>query len=241
MAIELPDPVVDFLMAIGINWPQVNEDKVREFASHVRTFATSIDDTHQQATATVRAMGTAYQANSYDLLVSKWAHLSQGHMTELLSACHVLATALDAAADFIVGLKVETIGELVAMAAAFVADQAAAVFTLGISEAAVPLIIEGAERLVDALEQQLVQYVIAQVVEAALTPLLGLVEKAVSGMSYSALEDLLDSSAGGPGSGFMIDPDELRTHAAVFTQHADSVQAHAQTLSGNIAGLDFAT
>ncbi|MFE9425951.1 hypothetical protein ACFYNO_23660 [Kitasatospora sp. NPDC006697] len=239
MAIELPGPVVDFLAVIGVNWPQVNEDKVREFASHVRDFATNIDATHQQATSTIQAMGDAYQANSYELLVSKWAHLSQGHMSELLNACHVLATALDAAADFIVGLKVETIAELVVMAAAFVADQAAAAFTFGLSEAAVPLIIEGAEKLVEALEQQLVQYIIAQVLEVALTPLLGLIEKAVGGLSYEALEDTLDAAGGGPGSGFRIHPDELRAHAAVFLQHADTVQGHAQTLSANIAGLDF--
>jgi uncharacterized protein YukE len=239
VAIELPDPVVDFLQVIGVNWPQVNEDKVREFASHVRDFATNIDDTHQQAGSTIKAMGDAYQANSYELLVSKWAHLSQGHMTDLLDACHVLATALDAAADFIVGLKVETIAELVVMAATFVADQAAAAFTFGLSELAMPLIIEGAEKIVQVLEQQLIQYILAQVVEAALTPLLGLIEKAVSGISYTALEDMLDASGGGGGSGFMIHPEELKAHAAVFAQHADSVQSHAGALSDNIAGLDF--
>ncbi|MFE3774641.1 hypothetical protein [Streptomyces sp. NPDC059122] len=30
-AIELPDEVVSFLQFIGVNWPSVNEDKVREF------------------------------------------------------------------------------------------------------------------------------------------------------------------------------------------------------------------
>lgn len=63
MAIELPDEVVQFLQFIGVNWPQVNEDSVRTFASHVRDFATNIDDTHQQATGTIRAMGASYQAN----------------------------------------------------------------------------------------------------------------------------------------------------------------------------------
>jgi hypothetical protein len=65
MAIELPGEVAQFLQFIGINWPQINEDKVREFASHVREFAQNIDDTHQQATATVKAMGQHYQANTY--------------------------------------------------------------------------------------------------------------------------------------------------------------------------------
>lgn len=35
VAIELPGEVVSFLQFIGVNWPNVNEDKVRELASHM--------------------------------------------------------------------------------------------------------------------------------------------------------------------------------------------------------------
>jgi uncharacterized protein YukE len=240
MAIELPGEVVSFLQFIGVNWPQVNEDKVREFASHVREFAKNIEDTHQQASDTVKAMNEHYQGNSYELLVSKWAHLSQGHMSELLTACHALATALDAAADYIVAMKLECIAELVVLAASFVADQAAAVATLGLAEAAEALIVEAAEQAVDFLEQQLIQYVIAEVVEAALTPLLGVVEKVVAGMSYSALEDMLGVTGNGPGGGFMIHPENLRAHAQLFAVHAETIQGHAQALSGKLAGMSFA-
>ncbi|MEY9876451.1 uncharacterized protein YukE [Streptacidiphilus sp. MAP12-33] len=239
MAIELPGEVASFLQFIGINWPQINEDRVREFASHVREFATNIEDTHQQATDTVKAMGQHYQANSYELLVSKWAHLSQGHMQELLDACHVLADALDAGADYIVGMKTECIAELVGLAASFIADQAAAVATLGLAEAAMALIVKAAETAVDYLEQQLVQYIIGQVINAALTPLLGVVEKAVAGMTYSALEDMLGVSGNGPGDGFMIHPENLTAHAQLFAVHAEAVQSHAQNLTGKLAGMSF--
>ncbi|MFJ5534663.1 hypothetical protein [Streptomyces sp. NPDC093261] len=241
MAIELPDEVVQFLQFIGVNWPQVNEDSVSEFASHVREFATNIEDTHQRATSRIQAMGAAYQANSYELLVSKWAHLSRGHMNDLLEGCQVLATALDAAADYIVAMKLECIGELAVLAASFIADQAAAVATLGIAEAAEALVIDAAEKAVDYLEQQLIQYIIGQVIEAALNPLLGVIEKAVAGMTYSALEDVLGVSGSGPDadSGFMIHPEELRSHAQIFTHHAETVQEHAQALSGKISQLSF--
>jgi uncharacterized protein YukE len=238
MAIELPGEVASFLQFIGINWPQINEDKVREFAGHVRDFAHNIEDTHQQATDTVKAMSEHYQGNSYELLVSKWAHLSQGHMQDLLDACQVLATALDAGADYIVAMKMECIGELIGLSASFVADQAAAVATLGLAEAAMALIVKAAEMAVD-FQQQLVQYIIGEVIEAALTPLLGVVEKAVAGMTYSALEDMLGVTGNGPGDGFMIHPDNLRAHAQLFAVHAETVQGHAQTLSGNLAGLSF--
>ncbi|WP_042422647.1 hypothetical protein [Streptacidiphilus anmyonensis] len=239
MAIELPGVVADFLNFIGIKWPQVNEDSVRDFAGHVRTFAAGIEGTHQDATATLKAMNSAYQANSYDLLVSKWAHLSQGHMQDLLDACSVLADALDAAADYIVAMKLECIGELAVMAASFVADQAAAVATLGLAEAAEVAIVEGAKKLVEFLKQELIQYLVGQVINAALTPLLGVVERAVAGMSYKALEDMLGVSGGGAGEGFMVHPDQLREHAAAFTGHAEMVRMHAQTFSTNMAGVSF--
>ncbi|WP_441247940.1 hypothetical protein [Kitasatospora sp. McL0602] len=206
----------------------------------MRDFATNIDDTHQEASGTIRAMGASYQANSYELLVSKWAHLSQGHMHGLLDACHLLATALDAAAEYIVAMKLECIAELIAMAVAFVADQAAAVATLGLAEAAMALIVKAAETAVDFLVQQLVQYIISKVVEAALTPLLALIEKAVAGMTYSALEDMLGVSGSDAGGGFMIHPDELLAHAEVLARHADTVEQHAQTFAANIEGLNFA-
>lgn len=239
VAIELPTQVANFLQFIGINWPQVNEDKVRQFAGHVRDFAHNIESAHGDATATLKQMGADYQGQSYEMLVSKWAALSQQHMTVLTDACGVLATALDVAAGVIVGMKGEAIGELIAMAAAFFADQAAAVATLGLAEAAIPLIEAGAKRLVDYLTQQLVQYITGQVIDAALTPLLGLVEKAVSGMTYSALEDML-GAGGSAGAGFSINPNAVATHAATVRGHADTVAGHAQNFANQVSGMSFA-
>jgi uncharacterized protein YukE len=231
--------VAQFLQFIGINWPQVNEDKVREFGTHVSDFATNINNAHTAASATLQQVGGSYSGASYELLVSKWAHLSQEHMTVLIDACKVLSTALGVAADAIVGMKLEAIGELVVMAATFVADQAAAVATFGLAEAALPLIEEAAEKLVDYLTQMLVQYIIGKVIEAALTPLLNLIEKSVAGMTYSALEDMLGVQGGSGGTGFGIDPDAVTAHAAVFRDHADTVAQHAQTLSTQVSGLSF--
>ena len=58
------------------------------------------------------------------------------------AGCTVLADALDAAAVYIVTQKAEAIAVLIETAAAFAADQAASVATLGLAEAAVPVIVE---------------------------------------------------------------------------------------------------
>lgn len=241
LAIELPDAVVQLLSVIGINFPEVNEDHVRELGSHVSDFAQSVGQTHQDATDTITQMGQAYQGASYEALVQRWSEMSSQHMTELQDACSVVATAMDVAADFIVGQKVAAIAELVVLAATFVADQAAAAVTFGLSELALPLIEEGARKLCEYLEQQLTQYVIGKVIEAAIIPLVGVVEKAVSGFAFQAVESALGAggSGGSVGSSFMIQPDQLTTHAATMLDHADTMQQHADTFTSNVSALTF--
>ncbi|MFE9428569.1 WXG100 family type VII secretion target [Kitasatospora sp. NPDC006697] len=240
MAIELPGPVVTMLQFIGVAWPNVNEDKVRELASHVREFADNVDGTHQKATSTVDNLSAHYQGGSYEALVSSWAHLSSSHMTELVSTCHTVATALDAAADTIVAMKWQAIGELGALAVTFAADQAAAVATFGLAEVGMAAIIDGAEQITDYLEQQLEQYIIGQVIEAAIGPLVSVVEKAVGGLAFEAVSGVLgvDGTAG-PGDQFMIDPSGLEDHAQIMAGHAQEVADHARALGGRLAGVDF--
>ncbi|MFD9815373.1 hypothetical protein [Streptomyces sp. NPDC059080] len=62
MAIELAGQVVSFLQFIGVNRPDINEDKVRELGSHVRDFAQQVDDTHKDSTATVKQLRDVFGA-----------------------------------------------------------------------------------------------------------------------------------------------------------------------------------
>lgn len=240
MSIELPGEVVWFLSLIGVNWPNVNEDGVREFAGHVRAFANNIDGTHHAASSTIRQMGSAYSGSSYEQLVATWARMSNDHMRELVDACHTVATSVDVAADAIVAAKVAAIGELVAMAASFVADQAAAAVTFGIAEAGEVLIVEGAKKLVNGLVQQLELHIMGEVIGKAVEPLEAVVERALGGLVYQGLESALGApSSGAGGASFGIVPDELMTHAQTLQGHADQVAGHARTFGAAIAGVSF--
>jgi hypothetical protein len=159
--------VIDFLNFIGVDFPRVNEDHVREFARHVRTFAPNIEDTHSAATSTVQRMSGAYTGAPYEALVERWSQMSSSHMQELVDICGTVATALDAAAGYIEGKKYEAIAQLGVMAAAFVADQAAAVATFGLAEAAEAAIVAGAKEITKFLEQELEQYIIGEIIEKA--------------------------------------------------------------------------
>src|SRR6185312_12240520 len=111
--------------------------------------------THQDASGTVENLGQAYQGAAYEQLLATWGAKSDSHLSELITGCEIVATAMDAGADVIVGMKVEAIGQLVVMAAEFLAAQAAAIETLGASEAVAALIEEEGQQLVRFLEQEL--------------------------------------------------------------------------------------
>jgi uncharacterized protein YukE len=240
--------VVQLLNFIGVDWPMVNEDTVREVAGHVQEFADNIQQAHQNATDTIQKMGSAYQGASYELLVQRWAQMSSSHMTELVDGCRVVVEALHAAADFIVAQKGVAIAELIVLAASFVADQAAAVVTFGLAEAALAAIELAARKAIEFLEQQLEQYILAQVIEAGFKALQPIIQRALDGFVFQAASAALGGPAGAGaggaggavGSGFQVVADELRSHAQVLHGHADTVASHAQVLAGKLTGVSFA-
>lgn len=242
MSIELPSEVVQLLQFIGVQWPNIDEDKVREAGQHVKQFAANIQSTHQDATAHLQQAGQHYQGAGYEAMIAAWGQKSQDHMSELVTTCQVVATAMDAAAEVIIGMKVAAIVELVALAASFIADQAAAVATFGLAEAALPAIEFAAKKCVEFLEQQLVQYIIGQVIEAAIHPFIGTIDKAIDGLVYSAMSSAFGSSGSGGGnvgSGFQMAVDEYKSHAQGLQQHADAMAQHAQILHSNLSGMSF--
>lgn len=232
---DLPMPVVNFLNVIGVEWPYINEDTVMQFASLVREFGQAVQRTHDDATAAVHGLAQAHEGASTEVMKSGWAELSRRHVTEIVDGCGVLADALEAYAGYIVVQKGIAIAELIGMAATFIADQAAAVATLGIAEAAVPAIIAAGRKLAESLIQDLEQYVIGQVIEAAAKPLFAKIEAAMTGLDWG------NTSGGGSGtgSGFSVDEAAARQQIALIRQHAATMRSHAESFRAQIAGLSF--
>jgi hypothetical protein len=231
---DLPLPVVNFLNVIGVPWPYLDEDQISQFATFVRQFATAVQTTHDDATHTVADIAGAYRGSATDAMTSGWAKLSARHVDELVDGCHVLADALDVAAGYIVAQKAEAVAVLIGMAAAFVADQAAAVATFGVAEAAVPIIVEGAERVVKSLVMDLEQHIIGQVIEAAAKPLFAKIEDAFSGLDWSQSGAQVDEP-----DGISLDASAALEHIIRLQTHADTMRGHGTQFSTAIAGLGF--
>ena len=232
---DLPGPVVTFLNVIGIDWPYINEDQVRQFATLVREFGQAVEQTHQDATQAVQNFAGAYQGSSTEAMTSGWATLSATHVDEIVAGTKILAEALDVGADFIIAQKVEAAVQLGIMAAEFLADQAAAVATFGLAEAAIPAIIAAGKALMETLKQQIIQMIMGQVIEAAAKPLFAKVEQMVAGLDWSNS----GAASSGTGSAVQIDYAEARQHIGTLREHAQTMAGHAETLSSGLAGLSF--
>ncbi|WP_280438493.1 hypothetical protein [Nocardia carnea] len=240
MAIELPHEVVVFLNFIGVPYPDIDEDQVRELAGHVRTFADEVSGTHESATGTIADMGAVYQGQSYRALVASWAQLSSTHMERLDELCKGVATALEITADVIAAVKVAVLAELALLAAAYTAAMAATVATSGASVALSQSLALAARRLVRAMEEMLVAYILAEVLSKAIEPLEEAVSDMIKGAVYGATADLLGVDPGAKDV-VLVDPDELRRYAQVLDDHADDIMKHAAEFGEKVAALDFST
>ncbi|MFJ8043912.1 hypothetical protein ACIRBX_25770 [Kitasatospora sp. NPDC096147] len=242
MAIELPGELVWVMDLIGFNWPEVNEDKVREFADQVRRFATDIDGTHQTATSVIRQMAEHYQADSYQRLVDRWTAMSSDHMDELVQICNASAIVLDVAADAIVAAKIAVITQLGIAAAELAAATAASVATLGVAAAAEVALIEVQKRIINAILREVEEQVIGMLVAQAVDPLVAVVERAATGLVFRGVQAAVNgvaSGGGGSGDGFRVNPQELLRCAAMLDEHADQVAAHARAFAGATSGVSF--
>ncbi|MFF2618310.1 hypothetical protein [Kitasatospora sp. NPDC058046] len=243
MAIELPGGLVWVVDLLGVPWPQVNEDKVREYAGHVRGFATNIDHTHAAATATLREMAQHYQAQSYNQLVARWSKMTQDHLHELVAVCNASATALDVAADAIVAMKGAVIVELGVLAAEAVGGTIASVATLGVASVAEAAAIAATRKIVNQLIKEAEEEVVAVLITKAMDPLQKQVEKAVKGLVFEGVKKALagagPGAAGNVGTGFRVDPAKLLATAEKLKKHADDVRGHARTFTTATAAVSF--
>ena len=72
----------------GINWPNVNEDKVREFGQHVAQFGPGPAADPAGRVGHDPVARQAYQGAGYEQLLATWGAKSESHMSELLDGCH---------------------------------------------------------------------------------------------------------------------------------------------------------
>ncbi|MFI9415112.1 WXG100-like domain-containing protein [Nocardia gamkensis] len=238
MSIELPSEVALFLNCIGVPYPDVNEDDVRALGKYVSDFANSVAGTHDLATGTITELGAVYSGESYEALVAAWARMSASHMRDLDKACHIVAGALDVAADVITAVKIAVLAELAALAASYavvLATPGAVGYTLAVREVT--------RRVCQGMEDMLLSYIVAEVIGKAIEPLEDTIGRLINGTVREAAREVLGVPRPGHGAvpTLYIEPDEVLRYAKVLDDLADDILGHATTFAANVANLDFTT
>ncbi|MFF2554703.1 hypothetical protein ACFVUS_27130 [Nocardia sp. NPDC058058] len=243
MPIELPHEVALFLNFAGVNYPDINEDEVRELATHVRNFAASVRGTQDAANGTIKDMNEVWSGYSYEQLLVAWSRISVTHVAELDGACKGVATALDVAAEVISVTKAVVLAELVALAYTYLAALAGAFATGGLAAVvsqALPMI---ARELLTTMEEALIAYLLSEVVGKAIEPLEHAIERMVGGALHSMVVGVLHipPPSGSATQSLQIEPDEVQRLADLLDDYADQMHWHAADFASKMGQLDFTT
>ncbi|MFC9227547.1 RHS repeat-associated core domain-containing protein [Streptomyces decoyicus] len=179
MGVVLPGWADEVLDLIGVSWPNVDEDDYREMATAMREFADDIDEGANEAHQAIQGLvGSAGGSLAVEALNAHWSKINGTHLKNLGECGRMAATALDGVAVLIEGAKIGALVQLGILAAEVIAAQAAAPFTLGLSEVGALAATQATRVIVKRLFKEVCQQVAEQVISIALTP----VEEALGAM-----------------------------------------------------------
>ncbi|MFJ4848911.1 MULTISPECIES: hypothetical protein [unclassified Streptomyces] len=169
MGVVLPDELAWLLDLIGIMWPNVDEDDYREMATALREFADDVDHGGGGLHDAVAGLLGATEGPAVDAFNSHWNKVGS-HLGNLADAGRLGATALDGVALVVEGAKIAAVVQLGILAAEVIAAQAAAPFTLGLSELGAAGATQATRLIVKRLFKEAAQQAQDQVIGLATGP-----------------------------------------------------------------------
>jgi hypothetical protein len=196
MGVTLPSELVWVLDLIGVNWPNIDEDQLREAANQLRELAGELDSNGGQARADIERMLGVNKAQSLDNFNALWQKVANGHLHQLGEGLNLMGTGLDVSAVVIEGMKVAAIVQLGILAAEVIADQAAAVETLGASEALAAAQTAFTEQIVKRALDEAVRAVEQQLLQIVEGPVFAALESAAGELAGQLLGDALGTHTG---------------------------------------------
>lgn len=133
--IMLPKEVDWVLDLLGFQWPDVDEDKMRDAAEAWSDFAAAVRRSQQQGGTAANTVRGANSGEAVEAFGNAWRKVGDGYLDDAAEAAEVLAMVLQVVATIVMIMKIAVIVQLIALAVEFAMAQAAAPVTLGASEA----------------------------------------------------------------------------------------------------------
>jgi hypothetical protein len=163
MSVMLDGKLIFVLNLIGFNWPQADEDKLKESARHWREYATELEHVIADTNRILEQVRAENRAESIDALEEHWREFGQ-HLHQAHDAAGTVGEVLDDFAWVVVGLKGKVVAQLLILAGELAATTGAAFLTFGVAEAAAPeeiIATQGFMRWITNVAIQKVEHLVA--------------------------------------------------------------------------------
>ncbi|WP_399085020.1 PE-PGRS family protein [Streptomyces sp. BBFR2] len=201
MSLTLPGEVTWVLNLLGYDWPEADEDALFECAAAWRTFAEQVNATLSQGSSAANEVTSANSGEAIEGFTNEWGAFAGGgnsgdnYLRDAAAAAEVIALAFDAAALAVIEGKVAVIAQLVLLAVELISAQAAAPFTLGLSELgaagatqATRLIVR---QILDKIKREVIQAATKAMEHATVDAIKNMAKKAVSKESRKLAADYI--------------------------------------------------
>lgn len=181
MGIEVPDELRDLMELVGYDWPDIDEDELRDTAKEYRDFAEELRDTIRNANrACSHVTAGRSKGEAVDAFKTRWGKVSGQDMKNLAKAADVLADTMDTGAGYVTGCKLAVIASLTASAASIVGSVIGAFFSGGLTAllgaAAAAALRQAVKEALDLLVSQLVDLAVQKIEGEVMSMLEGLFE-----------------------------------------------------------------
>jgi len=233
MAITVPGELDFALDMLGFEWPNIDEDAVRDAATLLRTLRedlqTTLDTLDDRIDGDLSEAFTSKTASAY---IEAWTENRTQNMDQMLDLLPGVADGLDLFADAVVALKTKVIAELVITAAQLAATAASAVLTLGASAAASAAILVARKKALDILTQIAVEELIGQIAVMVIEPL----TSSLDGLVAAVLDHPITSSGSQPQT-YDADYDLMEQIADAIDDCGTDQEELLSTFASQVAGL----
>ncbi|MGW7490044.1 WXG100-like domain-containing protein [Streptomyces sp. NPDC054786] len=208
--IMLPTEVDWILDLLGFQWPNVDEDKMREAAEAWSSFAAAARRHQAEGTTAANTVRGANSGEAIEAFSDHWKKYGDGggYLDEAIEAAEVLAVVLQVVATIVMVMKIAVIAQLIALAVEFAIAQAAAPVTLGASEAGAAaatattrvivrrIINEAKQKIVQAITEAIEKKVVKSAKEMAVDLLKDIGKDALKGLGQNVATQGIKSHFG---------------------------------------------
>jgi hypothetical protein len=190
VSVVLPNELVWVLGAIGVTWPNIDEDQLRSMADQFRQIASDLEDQHAGTIQAVEQMLGLNSSQSLEIFQGLWNKVSGQHLKDLGAGIKTLAEAISIGADIIEGMKLAAIAQFVSFVAQTAEVAAESIATLGLGSGLEAVVVMETKTIVKGIYDQAIQQVGMQLKQAMMAPVYDTLTAAAEDLGGQLLGDI---------------------------------------------------